>query len=483
MCVNNKWIKTPYIKHPVLVPCGHCPACQQDKANKLARKIRDSVPKGYITLFVTLTYDNRFVPYIKASDYSDALLALENNESDFVYDFPVYRDYSVRYVRTGSCYTQTKKIIKNDTPIDVLSVDSDYINKTRSLLPRLSKNDNGVGVAYYKDLQDFCKRLRRRLDYQDAKLPLVIYGCSEYGTRTCRPHFHLLVHVPPEAETIVRDTIYKAWPFAADNVAFRSVEVARDAASYVGSYVCKCPSYPRFFDGLKIRQKHSTSKGFGLYNEHFSALSVAQKIDSGNVTYPVAVRNGDALDNVNVQLPEYVINRHFPKFKGFGRLTSDETYELLICPSRISKYARLLNLSLSDLHKIRVSLSNACKRFIDASKGCCKSAYDYAYYYINYYRLRARHVLANWYRHYQDFPRLLNYDNWQDAFQFTKSSYFNRFVVECVEKDYSMLNYDNPNLYPFRVVKTNHLADLFYKKQKQKEVTNFVMHHLYGDIV
>lgn len=46
-----------------------------------------------------------------------------------------------------------------------------------------------VGTLYKKDLQDFHKRLRRRLEYA-GRGNFRYYSCGEYGSQSFRPHYH-----------------------------------------------------------------------------------------------------------------------------------------------------------------------------------------------------------------------------------------------------------------------------------------------------
>ena len=68
MCTNCRYIFNRYIRKSILVPCGKCEACQQDKANKRAQRIRNNVQDGMLTLFATFTYANDYLPYILRSD-------------------------------------------------------------------------------------------------------------------------------------------------------------------------------------------------------------------------------------------------------------------------------------------------------------------------------------------------------------------------------------------------------------------------------
>lgn len=61
-------------------------------------------------------------------------------------------------------------------------------------VPRSSYIDKDTGelcsinTLYKKDLQNFWKRLRKRVDYK-----FKYYACGEYGTKTARPHYHAIV--------------------------------------------------------------------------------------------------------------------------------------------------------------------------------------------------------------------------------------------------------------------------------------------------
>ena len=60
MCEHSKYVHNKYIHKSILVSCGKCSACLQQKANARAQRIRNH-NDGRLCLFLTLTYDNRFV--------------------------------------------------------------------------------------------------------------------------------------------------------------------------------------------------------------------------------------------------------------------------------------------------------------------------------------------------------------------------------------------------------------------------------------
>lgn len=96
------------------------------------------------------------------------------------------------------------------------------------------------------DLQRFLKRLRKRYS-DDGHVGIRFYACGEYGSRTFRPHYHLIVFNLP-----VRDKVVHSSNFRGDKV-YRSDllasiwqqghvllgEVNFDTCSYVARYMQK----------------------------------------------------------------------------------------------------------------------------------------------------------------------------------------------------------------------------------------------------
>ena len=158
MCTNQKEI---YLKNgrKHIVACGKCPACQQQRALYFKSLIDNNTIKGngYVNLFVTLTYDNRFIPYIKPS-YVD-------NGMNIVH-VPVYRDFDVRTVRGRNKIYYDKRFRLSDDKkiIDYISLSSSAIDSLSSGLPFIRSHggyvDDKVGILYKKDIQNFYKRLR-----------------------------------------------------------------------------------------------------------------------------------------------------------------------------------------------------------------------------------------------------------------------------------------------------------------------------------
>ena len=52
------------IGQQLLVKCGSCPSCLQEKAISRSNKIRNEYNGANVAYFVTLTYRNASIPYI-----------------------------------------------------------------------------------------------------------------------------------------------------------------------------------------------------------------------------------------------------------------------------------------------------------------------------------------------------------------------------------------------------------------------------------
>lgn len=86
-----------------------------------------------------------------------------------------------------------------------------------------------------KDVQDFLKRLRKRLE--PAKIRY--YLCGEYGENYGRPHYHLIVF-GLDAVT-ARELVPTCWTFGFVHCG----DVTRDSAAYVARYCTKLLTGPK----------------------------------------------------------------------------------------------------------------------------------------------------------------------------------------------------------------------------------------------
>ena len=425
MCTNQRLIYPRHSKRPMYVKCGHCKACQQEKAAKRVRRINDTKIDALSCLMVTLTYSQGTCPYVLRED------AYNFANGDLLY-LPVYRDCKIRKVRKvlnfddyAQVYRRTNKRVLLD---EIEFSDIKDLYKTKDL-----KHEHGkIGVCFYKDYQQFIARLRLNLKrHYKYYGKIFVYACDEYGTRSQRPHFHLLLFIEKSAETFLRSAIIESWPFSNLSRFPRAIERCYKGASYVASYVNQSSNFPNFFKTY-FKQKHSYSKGFGLNNSKYTLSYILEKFERGSLKYAYAQNKDGYTRILDVPFPSYVINRFFPKFKGYTTCSPCEilSYMHRICcgdETMIPTYNRIFPnkevpflqhdkccLYGDEIHKIRVRLLNAWQRYKDnVPDGYDKTFYGYCQMHVNIWNLYNATLLRLIHEN-KEIPLWEKYDNLQD---------------------------------------------------------------------
>lgn len=464
MCTHTRLIRNRYTGKPVRVSCGKCEACQQQKAVARANRIRNNSSFGNIALFITLTYKNEFVPYIRKSDFWHPDVQL----------LPIYRDSSIRHY-LGKEYVKNELSVLDEVFLeDISDKDIDSLTPLRG-----SDDKDKVSVIYYKDLQDFFKRLRqtliRKYHYEKS---FSYFACAEYGSFFKRCHFHILLFVPTDALETFRSAVSESWSYADKNRTRQYIEIAKNAASYVSSYVCGSHSLPKVLQASALRQKHSYSKHFGVGEHLFSIRSIVEKVRCGNLTYHVGrVENGIPLVS-SVPVPQYVINQFFPKFKGYSLLSDSEIRKLLL---RVTELAKCVNSRTSlfeftddEQRQFHIHLLNIRKRF------CSALGWDYDRFSIYYPYLYTQawtvlhsvclrrsydmiHMKSDWLNFYENANEIIFYDG-------SLGSEFIHFLSDDIEH----IQLD-PNKRLDIVNQSLKLKDIYYKMDKNKRLVNYCM--------
>ena len=487
MCTHQKYVHNKYIHKSILVSCGKCESCQQEKANARALRIRNH-NDGKLCLFVTLTYENRFIPYIKSSD-------LLNLSLDNVHDIKIYRDAYLRF------YKDKQIVDYNTTVLDTLP--SSSFEEFCYNVPELNKKSGCVGVVYWPDVQNFIKRLRINL-HRDGKLfKFTYYAVGEYGKTTHRCHFHLLLYFSEGSLEEIRPYLVKAWPFGDMLRKDKRIQIAIDASGYVASYVNKSASLPKILTSLPIRQKHSHSLYFGANLPCFSLASLLRKADNGNMSYSREILKDGVPLLVSLPVPKYVISRYFPKFKGYSSLTPDEVRQCLSNPiSLADKFRSTENLititnipsldgksrhsisfrqvdgrflgdelrySYEDFHKFVVHLRHCVDYYI---KSTGKNIFDYCLDYERVWNQRFSYIFKH---SFDDISSI------SDFFEFYENA--NEFVenplLSPTLPDPSIYFYEtNPNKRKFVVRKSSSLSDLYRIKENIKEINSIALSSL-----
>lgn len=470
MCTNTRLIRNKYTGKILRVACGVCPACLQQKANARTMRIRNNSCDNEINLFGTLTYSNDFLPYILKSDVG------------ITCDVPIYRNATVRYYRD-------KEIVKRGTVIiDSAFLDSGMLDASSCPAPKGFSNGDAVSIIYYKDFQNFVKRLRINLQrYYDYTKPFKIFQCAEYGPATKRAHMHFLLQCPKSDEQILRTAIIKSWSFCDKSRTEKFLEIARDAASYVSSYVNSHLSSTSFYKNRAFRQKHSHSKDYGVRRKCFSLPEVLEKVRNGNLRYNITTYQ-DGIPCVSaVPVPKYVINRFFPKFKGYSVVTDNEIRKLLLSPAKLFEVIHQRNgrfeYEFDEIVRFERRLYNIRKLF----KNELDIDYDrfsifYPVWYTMAWNVRNSNVLQD------SYDRVVSSSDWYDFYENISDIDFGLVRSDSLSSlvETGVLVSDkfvrNPNTRLDIVNNSSKLHQLYLKKDKTKKILNHVMSRMGYDV-
>ena len=495
MCTNQREIVNKYTGHKLYVKCGHCPACLQEKAAHRVSRIKAEDSAYTDTIMCTLTYRRYNCPFVYRDDaylfargkytYCDL-----KTGSEYYMNLPVFRSVSYRKVRLSSDYDIGYKVDKK-----VVQLCSIPFDKKCSFLNNkdLAHEHDKIGIAFYPDVQKFIARLRlnliRNFNFHGK---FKVYCTSEYGSKSLRPHFHLLFWIPKGSFEKFRVAIASSWPFSDISSFDRAVEKAFRASSYVASYVNCSSDFPDFLKTY-FKPKHSFSKDFGVSADIFQLPKILQKFRDGHLTYFAQKEIGQVPTIVECPIPKYIISRYFPIFKGYNRLTSTSRNYIARGFAKLDMLKKSgekcdLNLRVyfdrvsfpvyyndDDIHKINVCLKNAYFRFLDNSPNFL-SFDDYLFLHGQIWSLYHSDVLRLHLTN-DDIPLNEKYDNLEEI----KCSYEYNHSPLPIGFTNDMLIVTNPNDFVSVRMNTARFQQSYYEHEKHRSVNNAVYSSLYEE--
>lgn len=490
MCTNKQWVLNRYNGQKYFVPCGHCSACLQEKAIKRSNRIRANqkdIGMPFDNLFVTLTYQNRYIPYISRFQVKQFLAG----NIDYI---NIYRDYTARkysdfkgsvrrVVNKGRVVLDSFKPEHSCSRDNLLTSDIPLLGITTKLGPDNFVYDiNRISVPFLPDIQNFIKRFRinffRKYGYE--KEWSYFYVC-ELGPSTNRAHFHLLISVECGWFEKAKQCVRESWPYGC--FLPKSIQRATNPAAYISSYVNCGSTVPLFLSACKrLSPFHHYSKNFGFGKECFSLSSVVRMFERNDFGFVVdRVKEGVYSRDI-VPVPLYVLNKYFRKFKGFSRLSSDEIFTIAENPGRIGQFRKRIEAEDSELRRIYTSLINLREKYVKEILNCDVETwlpFEFVYSRIwsayNSYKLKLQHDRIK-----SDFDNLQLYDNLSECFYFSADGESKGFIKNDVIKSivFDTVNYFplpvDSNYFPNNLNYTANLTLWFKKYQKKKKESNFV---------
>lgn len=441
MCINMKWVTNKYTGHDVLVKCGECLSCQYERSQS-QRVLMDTHDRpDMIQFFLTLDYDNRFVPSVRLSEFGRGV------DHHDAFPLSVYRGFS-------------------DDVLFELNVKKFKRYEKLPFLRKFPKKDGrpSIGVLFYKDFQDFAKRLRVNIQRSlslDCPPNLSYFAVGEYGEDTSRPHFHSVFDVPRDIAPRFKSFVRQAWPFSL-RAPYRQCElVYGDPSDYLSTYLSCNSDLPTFLQNKEIRQHSLHSIRYGYNNSDFFLLDVVDAFYRHSLRQPVDFK--DCLNPLAVGFPypKRFLCRYFPFIKGYSRLTVDSLERVFQKSGRLSLYARQLGYKWLDIEvgnflRPQHDLTDN-KSLIEHCWERCKpymSRLEFAYISARIYGLLASHqMIDNYSAIVEPIDNFTAYDNLTlNNFDFTTPDKCPTLTELYYDLDCPRLL--SPNRFPSRISKT-----------------------------
>lgn len=316
-CLHPKRLVNPYTGEPICVPCGTCEACQLQKSAKNTLKCKLESLTSRFTEFVTLTYNDVYVPHCKVipatREYKEYLPIFQEFDEEFV---TVSR--SLDSCVDNYCYLLVDDSGRFDTDGLVLGEvwmkDLDWF----SLRKKVGYGDT-INVLRYEDIQLFLKRLRERI-FRLYGQKIRYYCVGEYGPEHYRPHWHLLLYYDcPLLAQGIRQIISSCWPYGRIDTS----KSRGKCAHYTAGYVNSSSELPAFYQLPTTKPKSYHSIRLGEAFCKVEPQEVYESRDFGFVSQCIP------LDSKPTEFSMWrsFTSRIFPRCKAYSVRTHEERLE------------------------------------------------------------------------------------------------------------------------------------------------------------
>lgn len=464
------------------VPCGKCLSCLNIKSHKYVNLIDCEFATSDFCYFVTLTYENKYLPLLSVDSVTVNPALLEDNLSS------VYRSKKHRFDSSVLCwsfspinlrnrkYYKESHGIRSIVPVDEcpqeLLNNPDYFHnkfelrgKYRGFFPYLE----------YKDVSLFLKRVRKSLNkhnnYDYKKIRFFV--CGEYGPVHMRPHWHLLFFFGKDVDSEqLRDCIRSSWQFGSIVCKLSDGGTSNYVSEY--SVGTTCNSRLHQIKAFSPTVRHSTCFGEKVFE--YKIKKIYELIRVGKVSTVISICGLVK----NVTLPRSCEIRLYPRCFNFSHLSHSERLRLytfgLICdkfgcygsrrvaqsvlesmPYEVEKLCVFLDISFSDVTVDWLARILDCSnRFLENCRLYDISYEDMLCNIEIYYCSVERDSLKSFYRQQQEFLSVYGVENIHQLVHFydnfdlpaldVEEYHFNKHELN---DDLSFLFLDSLNILPF----------------------------------
>jgi len=283
-CNNPIWIEQEgNPKRGVEVPCGKCIYCMETKRSVWTFRILQELKVAETARFVTLTYDEKYLPYraiYGGVTYKNKIFNWKDEKTDTLWKLPEkingLKSTSVESTLKIQDLQKFMKDIRNN-------IYKDQINNVRGL----NKDLKEEGERYLKQSKKTAK-WSPKLRY---------FACGEYGnkSKTERPHFHVILYNIP-LRWYKWDPIHEEWySNKLEDIWNKGIvhvgEVSRESAHYVAKYTIK--HLLDEWDETDIRTAPFAvmSKNPGIGNNYIQDEQIRNYYNSSKTSY-TSLKNG-----------------------------------------------------------------------------------------------------------------------------------------------------------------------------------------------
>lgn len=322
-CLHPYKFFNKYTNTTMIAPCGHCSACSVVSGNKKDLLIQAHASSYKCVAFVTLTFSNDNLPFGRLVDVGSRTYFVDNDCPDVILsDYDLISDYN-----KSKLYDKFRCVNGH--------------NYKRGLIPYL---DYSVLPLFFASLRQSLSQKRKRVydnisktkfhyetneSYSTEKINYFLVG--EYGTRSFRPHFHILFFFnDPTFYKRLSKTISKIWKYGSVNCQISSGSSSSYVASYVASNIC----IPFILKSPSIRPKSLHSIRFG--HKLFETCKTQITQDVSNFSNEVHFSSNGKVKTIS--FTNSFINSLYPKQVGFSKVPSCFLYRLYTCYEKVANH-------------------------------------------------------------------------------------------------------------------------------------------------
>lgn len=342
-CLKPVRVLNKYTNEVLYVPCGHCYSCIKNKANRDTSLAVNMASHFRYCYFVFLSYTDEYLPYMEMYKSSPV------DDTRSLYSFRsinrnmrITRKCGADRVIDDEEFTITHSMTPDEYQ-DLIVKSHGRYNFARKCVvyPDFSQCDNRVPYCNMADCQLFLKRLRFHISKKYNE-KICYYAVSEYGPRTYRPHWHLLLFFnSPQLTEVISQYISSSWSYGDTNCSLSRGGSASYVASYVNSSVC-LPSL--YVQHKEIRPRSAHSKGFSVNSVFPQQASIydVKKMRDTLLNGECVSSNGKAIQIFPSRSYKCTVFPRFPDFiRKFAHRSADLFSAAFFAPDRLVRFGYL----------------------------------------------------------------------------------------------------------------------------------------------